>query len=88
MDVRPDWVCEVLSPSNARNDLVAKFRVFHRCGVPYYWIVDPGEEVRTVYRWQEGGYLAVLTATKGEIVRAEPFDAVDLPVGALFGEEE
>src|SRR5262249_26375432 len=26
--VRPDWVCEVLSPSNARNDQVAKFETY------------------------------------------------------------
>jgi Uma2 family endonuclease len=84
---RPDWVCEVLSPSNRRNDLVTKMRVLHRCGVPHYWIVDPEEEVLTVHRWQEGGYLVALTATRGETVRAEPFDAVDLAVGTLFGEE-
>src|SRR5262245_35652440 len=28
--VRPDWVCEVLSSSNARNDRVKKMRVYHR----------------------------------------------------------
>src|SRR5690606_27810064 len=36
--VRPDWVCEVLSRSNAQNDLVKKFRGYHRAGVPHYWI--------------------------------------------------
>jgi Uma2 family endonuclease len=86
--VRPDWVCEMLSPSNAGNDLVKKFRAYHRCKVPHYWIVDPEGGTLVVYRWQEGGYLAVVTATRGETVRAEPFDAVALPVGILFGEDE
>jgi Uma2 family endonuclease len=84
---RPDWVCEVLSPSNARTDLVTKFRVLHRCGVPHYWIADPEREVLVVYRWEQAGYLAVLTAERGDTVRAEPFGAVELPVGALFGDE-
>lgn len=34
--VRPDWVCEVLSRSNARDDLVKKMRAYHRCEVPHY----------------------------------------------------
>jgi len=84
----PDWVCEVLSRSNARNDLVKKFRAYHRARVGHYWIVDPDDETLVVYRWNEGGYLAVLTANKGETVRAEPFDALELPVGVLFGEDD
>ncbi len=85
--VRPDWVCEVLSPSNARTDLVDKLQVLHRCEVPHYWIVDPEREMLTVYRWERAGYLVVLTAARGQTVRAEPFDAMDLPVGSLFGDE-
>jgi Uma2 family endonuclease len=32
--VVPDWVCEVLSPSNARYDLLVKFPFYARVGVP------------------------------------------------------
>jgi Uma2 family endonuclease len=85
--LRPDWVCEVLSRSNAHHDLVTKFRTYHRLGVPHYWLVDPETQVLTVYRWQEAGYLAVLTAARGETVRAEPFDALAWNVGVLFGDE-
>jgi hypothetical protein len=34
------------------------------------------------------GYLEILAAQRGEIVRAEPFAAVELPVGVLFGDDE
>jgi Uma2 family endonuclease len=85
---RPDWVCEILSPSNARHDLVTKFRVYHRAAVTHYWIVDPDAQTLVVYRWDERGYLAVLTAQKGETVRAEPFETVELPVGVLFGDDQ
>ncbi|HZI04506.1 MAG TPA: Uma2 family endonuclease [Archangium sp.] len=85
--LRPDWVCEVLSRSNAHHDLVTKFRTYHRLGVPHYWTVDPETEVLTVYRWQEAGFLALLTAARGETVRAEPFDAIAWNVGLLFGDE-
>ena len=85
---RPDWVCvEVLSKSNASTDLVDKFRVYERCGVPHYWIVDTDHAVLTVYRWASGQYVVALQAKAGETVRAEPFDAIELKVGTLFGED-
>lgn len=86
--VRPDWVCEVLSESNASNDLVRKMRGYHHAGLPHYWVVDPGEETLTVYRWTAEGFLLALAGDRKERVRAEPFEAVELFVGALFGEDE
>jgi Uma2 family endonuclease len=82
----PDWVCEILS-TNKRNDLIKKKRVYHQCQIPHYWIVDPAEETLAVYRWGPDGYIEVLAAQRGERVRAEPFDAVELHVGAFFGDE-
>jgi Uma2 family endonuclease len=86
--IRPDWVCEVLSQSNASNDLVKKLRVYHRFEVGHYWIVDPQHETLTVLRWTPDGYLAALTAGRADRVRPEPFEAVELPVGVLFGDDE
>ncbi len=85
---RPDWACELLSRSNVKRDLVDKFQVLHTNGVPYYWIADPLEQTLIVHRWEPAGYLVVLTAASGDVVRAAPFDAVELAVSALFGVEE
>ena len=85
--VRPDWVCEILS-TNRRNDLIKKKRVYHRHQVPHYWILDPDEATLTVYRWTPDAYLEILIAERGEEVRPEPFDALPLRVGALFGDED
>src|SRR5262245_37630867 len=38
--LRPDWVCEIVSPKHERNDLVVKPRVLHSAEVPHYWILD------------------------------------------------
>jgi Uma2 family endonuclease len=86
--IRPDWACEILSPSNERRDLVDKWQVLHKAGVQHYWIVNPVEKVLIVHRWSAEGYLVVLTATSGQTVRAEPFDATELRVGVLFGDED
>lgn len=85
--LRPDWVCEVLSRPSTSHDLVTKFRTYHHTGVPHDWTVDPETQVLTVHSWQEAGYLTVLTAARGEAVRAEPFETLKWNMGLLFGEE-
>lgn len=85
--VRPDWVCEVVSPSNANRDTVRKLRLYHRVGLPHYWIVDPRDETLTVFRFSPDGYINRLRAERHEVVCAEPFDAVELFVGVLFGDD-
>jgi Uma2 family endonuclease len=85
--VRPYWVCEILSESNAATDQVDKFRVYASTGVPFYWIGDPVRKILTVYRLEGSGYAVALQAKQGEIVNAPPFDAVALRVGLLFGED-
>jgi Uma2 family endonuclease len=83
--VRPDWVTEVLSTSNAETDLGKKLLCYHRAGIPHYWIVDPEHEVLTVYRWGNEGYVVLLTAGRKDTVRAAPFEEVELEIAQLFG---
>jgi Uma2 family endonuclease len=84
--VVPQWTCEVLS-EDERNDLVRKKHIYHRHHVDHYWMLDPEQGTLAVYRWHSEGYLEVLSAQRGQVVRAEPFDAIDLEIGALFGDE-
>ena len=86
--VRPDWVCEMLSPSNEKRDLIDKMRVLQHAGVPHYWIGNPQDKTLVVHRWEPKGYLIVLTAASGDVVRAEPFEAVELRIDVLFGDPD
>lgn len=87
--IRPDWVCEILSPSNERNDVVKKMRTYQRCGLPHYWVLDPVAETLIVYRWTDGGFLLVQSAQGEERIFAEPFTAVSISVrGSLEGEDD
>lgn len=88
VDLLPDWTCEILSSDNARNDLVRKKHIYYEHRVGHYWIADPQQGVLLVYRWVADGYLEVLSAERGERVRAEPFEAIELQVGTLFGDDE
>ena len=84
----PDWICEILSPGNARNDTVRKMRDYHRVQVAHYWLLDPRAETLEVHRWTREGYLVVLAAERGERVRAEPFEGIELAIGVFFGDED
>ncbi len=84
---RPDWVCEILSPATARYDVVRKQRTLHAHAVPHYWIVDPEHETLAVLRHGPDGYVNVLNAGVGDVVRAEPFDGIEIDVGELFGHD-
>jgi hypothetical protein len=51
-------------------------------------VVDPVDETVAVYRWHPDGYVEVLIAERDERVRAEPFDALELRVAVLFGDDD
>ncbi len=84
IEVRPDWVCEVISPSTESVDRTRKTRVYAREGVPHMWFVNPVLKTLEVYRlvgenWQ------LMGTHQGDVeVRAEPFEAVPLPLGQLW----
>jgi Uma2 family endonuclease len=83
--LRPDWTCEIISPSNSENDLTTKKQVYHQYHVPHYWILDPEERTLQVMRWSLSGYVTVQTAKRGERLRAEPFEEVEISMDDIFG---
>ena len=87
IELRPDWVCEVVSPSNASEDMVRKLNLYREAGISHYWTVELRDELLTAHRLREGAWMIALRAERHEIVRAEPFDAIDFPVGVLFGDD-
>lgn len=45
----PDLVIEILSPGTEHRDRDAKMKLYARCGVSWYWIVDPEQRTVEVY---------------------------------------
>jgi Uma2 family endonuclease len=86
LELPPDWVCEVLSPSTLRVDRVLKLPIYARAGVPFVWLVDPIAQTLEVYRASGAQYLLLATHGGPGLVRAEPFDAIELDLGAVWGE--
>ena len=73
----PDWICEVLSPSNRVYDLTVKRRFYAEIGVPHLWYIDLEARTLTVNRLHDGQW-SELVYRGGACVRAEPFDAVEI----------
>ncbi|MCG3192943.1 MAG: Uma2 family endonuclease [Thermoanaerobaculia bacterium] len=80
----PDWVCEVLSPSTARIDRIKKLPIYAREGVSHVWLIDPDLQTLEVFRLEGQRWLLLLTAGGDEVVRAEPFDAIELELAGLW----
>jgi Uma2 family endonuclease len=81
----PDWVCEILSPSNPQRDRVEKLQSYFAAGVPHYWIIDPLAGTLEVFRRLDLAYAVVLTAHRNQSVRPEPFEAVEFIIDELLG---
>jgi Uma2 family endonuclease len=86
--IRPDWVCEVLSRGHEKRDRVDKMAVLERAAVPHYWLIDHEEQLIEIYRHTPDGYLLVKTATSGQVVRLEPFDAIELRTDVVFADAD
>ncbi len=82
----PDWVCEIISPSTARLDRSRKLRAYAREGVAHCWIIDPLAYTLEVLRLESGRWTIVSTHAGDEIVRPEPFEAVDVELAWLWEE--
>lgn len=49
----PDWIIEIVSPSNSSHDYILKLNLYANAGVREYWIVDPYKERIFVYRLEQ-----------------------------------
>ena len=84
LDLRPDWVCEVLSPSNAWYDRGPKAQAYAEAGIPGYWLVDPQQRTVEVMELRDGRWSLLGCHTDGAHEALPPFGDLELAVGELF----
>lgn len=83
-ELAPDWICEVVSPSTEARDRAAKLPIYATHEVKHAWIVDPLTQTLEVFRLESGRWSLLGVHVDNALVRAEPFDAVELELGALW----
>lgn len=80
----PDWACEVLSASTAAIDRGEKLPIYARERMPHVWLIDPIIKTLEVLRLDGETYRILATHHDDALVRAEPFDAIELELAALW----
>jgi Uma2 family endonuclease len=85
LTLSPDWICEVVSPSTETIDRGRKLGIYAREGVAHAWLVDPLRQSLEVLALESGSLVEIEEHRGNARVRARPFDAVELELGALWG---
>lgn len=79
----PDWVCEILSPTTRRHNLLIKMPYYAKVGVKHLWMVDLDARALMVYRLGRDWERVASYGDETE-ARIEPFDAVPLDVSSWW----
>lgn len=85
ISIVPDWVCEAISPSSGRLDRLKKMPIYSREGVGHAWIVDPDLQTVEVFRGESDGWHLIATHGENEVVRAAPFEEIEIDLALLWG---
>jgi Uma2 family endonuclease len=82
----PDWVCEIRS-SFAASLRARKMVIYARERVSCAWLIDHVARTLEVRRLEDGRWTVLATHVGDQIVRAEPFEALELQLAALWPRE-
>ena len=78
----PDWIIEIVSPSNSSHDYILKLNLYADAGVREYWIVDPYKERIFVYRVEQERF-AVETYTFQDSIPAGIYTDLEIDFTSL-----
>ena len=82
----PDLVVEILSPGTRRVDEITKRKLYERCGVQEYWVVDPELDAIKVYRGGETAFakVAELSAEREDALATPLLPGWSVPLVKVF----
>jgi Uma2 family endonuclease len=84
IEVVPDWICEILSPSNAALDRVTKAKLYAEHGVQHFWLLDPAERILEAFELSGDLWTRIGSYDDTATANVKPFEAIELSVGTLF----
>jgi Uma2 family endonuclease len=85
VDLPPDWVCEILSPSTESLDRGPKRRLYATYGVKHLWHLHPVARYLEVYALDDQSWRLIDTYDDNAgAFRAPPFDAVEFMLANLW----
>jgi len=84
IDIAPDLVIEILSPSTAYYDLKHKKEVYYQSGVQEYWIVDPADESIEIMVRDKEYYRTESLLRKTGVLQSPMFPGFSMKVEEVF----
>ena len=84
IELAPDWVCEVLSPSTARKDRIVKQAIYAREGVSHLWFVDPLARTVEVFALRAGSWSLAAAVADDAHVALPPFESLEFSLTRLW----
>jgi Uma2 family endonuclease len=82
--VVPDWVCEVLSPTTRRHNILIKKPYYARVGVSHHWVVDLEARAVSAWRLEKGRWVELGVWGDETDARIEPFTDIAINVAGWW----
>ena len=80
----PDWVLEIVSPSNVEKELSKKMHIYEEAGVAEYWVLRPEEKELDIFVLQDNGYIGLKPRFAGEVVSPQKFPDLQINLSEIF----
>lgn len=84
IELAPDWVCEVISPSTASKDKILKMPLYRELGVEWLWLVDPEHKTLEAYQAIDKHWALLRAWGDSDLAHIQPFETVGIPLNTLW----
>jgi len=84
VEVVPDWVCEIFSPSTKSTDREEKMPLYARHGVRHAWLLDPGARTLEAYELVAESWTPLGVYRDDDTVSVAPFAAISIRLADLW----
>jgi Uma2 family endonuclease len=79
----PDFVAEILSPSNTASEMVRKFELYRQAGVREYWVLDPENKILHAHLF-DGSQILTRFYGKTDIVPVSVLSGLEIALEPVF----
>ena len=80
----PDFVLEILSPSNTAIEMSRKFNLYREAGVREYWVVDPETKAIQSYTFSRDGAISTRAFGQEGMASPETFPGMEIDLALVF----
>lgn len=80
----PDIIIEILSPGSVKKDRITKKKIYERCKVPEFWMVDPSYRNIEIYKLAGDTYELAYFVEESGTLKSTVLAGFELPLAQIF----